>query len=177
MSTLLQLHTLQPKPARLVLWNPVLDLSPVFVNPTTAWGKKNFGKTALNEAIRRGFSIVDGSVRVGQVFLEEARLHSGNLGAHLGDLPTLVIHGTKDSYVPIAPSRRSAKMRNVRLLEIPNSEPWVSYCGQRGDGDFRICRLANGGRGVNNSVATTRRSLVRLHPSATVGEPNALGVP
>ncbi|MCB9848511.1 MAG: alpha/beta fold hydrolase [Phycisphaeraceae bacterium] len=122
-STLLQLRSIHSKPARLVLWNPVLDLDAVFVAPTTVWGKKNFGKSALAKATSQGYSIVDGSIRVGQVFLEETALYSGNLGVlALSSVPTLVLHGTDDSYVPIASSRQVADMPNVRLVEIRDSD-------------------------------------------------------
>lgn len=122
-STLLQLRALQEQPARLVLWNPVLDVGSVFVTPTTAWGKKNFGPTALARATSQGFSLVDDSIRVGQVFLEETALYPGNLGAsNLSSVPTLVLHGTEDSYVPIASSRRIASMPTVRFVEIPDSD-------------------------------------------------------
>lgn len=122
-STLLQLEALGPQPSRLVLWNPVLDLGAVFVDPLTSWGQKNFGGKALAQARREGYSIVDESFRVGQVFLEEVRLYPGNLGiSHLSDLPTLLIHGAEDSYVPIASSRLIAGKRNVKFIEIPGSD-------------------------------------------------------
>lgn len=122
-STLLQLRALNPKPLRLVLWNPVLDLDAIFVNPVTSWGKKNFGAKALEQAIRQGYSKVDGAFHIGQVFLEEVRLFSGNLGLlNIGELQTLVVHGAKDSYVPISSSRSLAQKHNVRLIEIPHSD-------------------------------------------------------
>ena len=122
-STLLQSQALRPKPLRLVLWNPVLDLTKVFVRPVTEWGRRNFGNEANKTALEQGYSLVDDAFRVGQVFLDEVKQYGGNLGLlHLRGIPTLVFHGTRDTYVPIASTRALAKMSTVCIIEVSGSD-------------------------------------------------------
>lgn len=122
-STLLELGTLRPMPTGLVLWNPVLDIDSVFVHPTTPWGQQNFGQEAFEVASNAGHTVVDGVFRAGHLLLKEMLLYPGNLGLkYLQGIPTLILHGTADSYVPISSSNAVASLRNVRVVEIFDSD-------------------------------------------------------
>jgi len=122
-STLLELGKLQPRPGGLVLWNPVLDIESVFVHPTTPWGRLNFGQKAFDIARRNGYIVVDGVFRAGDALFKEMRLYPGNLGLlHLQGIPTVIFHGTEDTYVPLATSRSVSALRNVQVVEVPGSD-------------------------------------------------------
>ena len=122
-ATLLQLQALQPRPGCIVLWNPVLDVIKVFAKPVTKWGRLNFSMEARRKALGDGYSLVDGTFRVGQVFLEEVTHYAGNMGLmQLGNVPTLVLHGTRDTYVPIATTNDLASMPNVRIVKVTGSD-------------------------------------------------------
>ncbi len=122
-STLLELGNLAPRPAALVLWNPVLDIDAVFVHPSTVWGRENFGQRAFDNASQAGYTNVDGVFRASNILLNEMRLYPDNLGhTHLQGIPTLIFHGTKDSYVPLASSEAVSALPNVELIEVLNSD-------------------------------------------------------
>src|ERR1022692_774643 len=122
-STLLELVMLRPKPTCLVLWNPVLDIDSVFIHPTTPWGHQNFGQKAFDFAAHSGHAVVDGVFRAGHLLFKEMLLYPGNLGVrHLQGIPTLILHGTADSYVPFASSKAVASLSNVWLVEISDSD-------------------------------------------------------
>lgn len=118
-ATALQLGALRPAPEALLLWNPVLNLQHVFVEPTTSWGKQNFGRKALSVAREKGYALVDGSFRAGFVLMEEFQLYQGNLGSQrLRTQHTLIYHGTSDTYVPIGDSRHLIAYHNIELKEV-----------------------------------------------------------
>lgn len=84
---------------RLVLWNPVLDLSHTFLAPELAWGIENFGPDQQKMLQDKGFLLVDGEFKLGRVlFLEFARYRP--LDALLASqTAALVVHGDRDESV------------------------------------------------------------------------------
>jgi hypothetical protein len=63
---------------RLVLWNPVLDLTDTFVEPTLPWGKENFSSPQQDLLVSQGFLVVDGGFELGRVVFEEFGHSSGS---------------------------------------------------------------------------------------------------
>ena len=82
----------------LILWNPVLNLRRTFFEPELPWGLENFGTKRISTLSKGEFISVDGFKLSKKFFSSMNDLQSveSNL---LDQLPTLVIHGTKDSYV------------------------------------------------------------------------------
>lgn len=121
-STLLEIARLTPRPTALVLWNPVVDVHSVFINPTTPWGRANFGQRALELARTRG-SVIAADFEVSRELFENWILLEGNLGLQklLGQ-QTLVLHGSNDSYVPVEASRLLASLPGVQYQEIQDSD-------------------------------------------------------
>ncbi len=112
------------RPDSLVLWNPVLDVPGTFVAPSLPWGMRNFTANARAEARDRGWLDIDGEFRVGSVFLNELERIPDLTGAP-GELalPTLIIHGDRDTYVSYAASERAAERpAAVQLHTIHGSE-------------------------------------------------------
>lgn len=83
----------------LVLWNPVLDPEHTFTDPQLPWGRENFGP-AQRELLRsQGFLRIDGTFRMGRVMFEETR-HYRPLDYFLASrVPSLIVHGDRDSAV------------------------------------------------------------------------------
>lgn len=105
-----------------VLLCPVIDYSRTFLKPVTPWGKKEFGPKRLEIARKRGFLSV-GGFRLGtKLFTEFMFYKPGEILAELS-IPTLLVHGTKDSMVPFAVSKAyTRKARNCRFLPIPGAD-------------------------------------------------------
>ena len=121
---LLSLDLLRPRPDALVLWNPVLDVPGTFVSPSLPWGIRNFSPQSRERARDRGWLDIDGEFRVGSVFLNELE-RAPDLSQALLDasLPTLIIHGDRDTYVSYAVSERVATVSTaVQLHTIHGSE-------------------------------------------------------
>lgn len=85
--------------AGLVLWNPVLDLRATFLRPDLPWGRENFNPSALAKLLRQGHLDVDGTFRLGRELFEEFATLDPRSSFVGGTVPSLVIHGDRDSYV------------------------------------------------------------------------------
>lgn len=84
---------------RLVLWNPVLDLRRTFVVPELPWGKENFGPEQQALLASQGYMVLDGEFEIGRVLFEEFRHYQPLERLDASVVPTLVVHGDRDSYV------------------------------------------------------------------------------
>ena len=106
----------------LTLLCPVLDYRKTFLEPETEKAKKRFPPDALSEARRKGqFDL--GHFQMGyELFREFHRYKPGEALLKL-DIPTLIIHGTKDSIVPYDVARHyGKKYRNGRFLSVKNAD-------------------------------------------------------
>lgn len=83
-----------------VLVNPVLDPRRTFLEPELPWAKASFSPEALQAARDRGFLLLDGRFRVGAELLREMGEAAPFRGYRTLEMPTLVLHGDRDSYVP-----------------------------------------------------------------------------
>lgn len=102
---------LEPRIQCLIFWNPVMDLSKTFLNPTTNWGIKNFHYDKVKNLHRDGVFQINRTFEVGVVFWEELH-HFQPVEALLRTTtPLLIAHGDQDSFVPFAISEEVAKLR------------------------------------------------------------------
>lgn len=85
--------------ASLVLWYPVLDLRATFLEPELPWGRANFGPDAVRRAQSEGSLLVGGVLRLPSTLFVEMEHY--DIVAELArvEVPTLVVHGTDDTYV------------------------------------------------------------------------------
>lgn len=96
---------------RLVLWNPVLDLTRTFLEPELPWGKENFGPEQQRLLQERGYLVLDGEFEVGRVLFEEFRRYRP-LDCFLESrVPGLLVHGDRDGAVSYEIARSSAVAR------------------------------------------------------------------
>ncbi|WP_335972816.1 MULTISPECIES: alpha/beta hydrolase [Streptomycetaceae] len=107
-ATGLSMPWLGPRLARLVLWNPVLDLRRTFLAPELPWGLANFGPQRFEELAATGELALGGRFPLGRVlFAEMARSHPLQ-GYAAASPPALVVHGDRDRYVSHAIARQAA---------------------------------------------------------------------
>lgn len=82
----------------LILWNPVLSLRHTFVEPELPWGLENFGIKRISSLKQDEFISVDGFKFSKKFFSSMDDVQSVEKQL-IDQLPTLIIHGTRDSYV------------------------------------------------------------------------------
>ncbi len=107
---------------RLVLWNPVLDLCHTFLEPGLPWGRKNFGMERVRESFSSGWLSNDGFRLSAALFAEMPHY---DIQAYFAALPTpsLVIHGSDDSYVSFEIAQRAATANpQATFIAIPNAD-------------------------------------------------------
>jgi len=130
-STVLLLSQSEASLASLVLWYPVLDTRRTFLESELPWGLENF--EVRREAIERdGYLVMNGWFRVGRALYQEFDQHDivGHLMAN--PLPTLVVHGDKDSCVSYDLARSMAQERpSTAFVTIRGSEHGFDASGHR----------------------------------------------
>lgn len=108
-ATGLSMPWLGPRLARLVLWNPVLDLRRTFLEPELPWGQANFGPVAMKNLAETGELALNGRFALGRVlFAEMARHRPIASYTAAGGPPALVVHGDRDGYVSYDIAREAA---------------------------------------------------------------------
>lgn len=113
-----------PKVVRaLVLWNAVIDYVEN-INPTLPWTIKYWGKPAFDRAEKFGFTEVGNrGFKAGKNLMEEVKILKPWEELRKIDVPTLFVHGNKDSYVLVADSvKYAAVMKNARLKIIKGAD-------------------------------------------------------
>lgn len=108
---LVSLSWLAERLFRLVLWNPVLDLRRTFLAPDLAWGRENFGLAQQELLSSQGFLLVDGEFELGRVLFEEFRHYQPADYFAAGSVPSLVVHGDRDTAVSYETARQAAVSR------------------------------------------------------------------
>ncbi|MFJ5613463.1 alpha/beta hydrolase [Streptomyces sp. NPDC093221] len=98
-STGLSMPWLGGRLARLVLWNPVLDLRRTFLEPELPWGLANFGAGPLKGLAEHGELLIGGRFALGRVLFAELAAHRPIDAYTAGGPPALVLHGDRDDCV------------------------------------------------------------------------------
>lgn len=89
----------------LTLLCPVIDYKRTFLQPETEWAKEWFSREAFAKAKKTGRLNLDGFKLGHKLLAEFSRLNPGQTLLKLR-VPTLIVHGTDDSYVPFEPSKK-----------------------------------------------------------------------
>lgn len=106
-----------------VLWNSLIDYGSR-INTTTPWGKKYWGKPALDRAKKYGYTEIGSrKFKVGKnLLLEMQELEPWKELLKLS-IPTLFIHGDADTYVPYSDSVKYSKLvKNGTMVTIKGAE-------------------------------------------------------
>ncbi|MBI2032984.1 MAG: alpha/beta fold hydrolase [Candidatus Levybacteria bacterium] len=88
----------------LVLWNALLDYLQ-WLKPTTEWGKKYFGKPAMERIEKQGYTEI-GSIKykIGQALMDDMENLSPMEELMKVEIPILFVHGSNDTYIDVEDS-------------------------------------------------------------------------
>jgi alpha-beta hydrolase superfamily lysophospholipase len=109
---------------RLVLFNPLLDYKQRFVDQKDFWDHDYLTDEAAQELLEQGFLPHSPSFKLGRAMLSEVFwVHPRSV---LADIvaPTLLVHGTKDTFIPIDSSRDADARLTCehRLIELDGAQ-------------------------------------------------------
>lgn len=109
---------------RLVLLNPQLNYKNRYVDQKPHWSNERLSDEAAQKLRQDGYIAHSATVRHGRALLNEVFWVRPNLV--LGEItaPTLIVHGTEDTFVPIESSRAAVKqlIAQHKLVEIDGAE-------------------------------------------------------
>ncbi len=106
-SSILYTSKHEKKIEKLVLWNPVLDFKKTFLKAITPWGKTFFNPKGYRQLRTRGYVIIpETDFRIGRNLVKEFRVIKLYQLLRKFKIPVLTIHGTKDTAVPYAVSKK-----------------------------------------------------------------------
>jgi alpha-beta hydrolase superfamily lysophospholipase len=121
-STCMSLPCLEGNLRALVLWNPVLDVRRAFIKPDLPWGVENFGPAQQALLLSQGFLLIDGTFAVGRVLFEEMRHYHPQEQFARSRVPTLVVHGDRDSAVSYDVAYAAAQARGCDFHTVVGSD-------------------------------------------------------
>jgi len=113
---------------RLVLVNPLLNYKKRLVDDKPYWQDEHIGRDAGEELASQGFIPHSPTFKLGRALLNEVFYIQPHLALGQVTAPTLIVHGTKDTFVPIESSRRaiSSFAGESRLVEIDGAQHGIA---------------------------------------------------
>jgi len=113
---------------RLVLINPLLNYKKRFVDDKAYWYDDHIGQEAGEELARQGFIPHSPTFKLGRALLNEVFYIHPHLALGQVTAPTLIVHGTRDTFVPIESSRQAVGCfaGETRLVEIDGAQHGIA---------------------------------------------------
>jgi alpha-beta hydrolase superfamily lysophospholipase len=109
---------------RLVLFNPLLDYKERFVDQKDFWDHDYLTDAAGRELLEQGFLPHSPSFKLSRALLNEVFwIHPRSVLADIA-APTLLVHGTKDTFIPVESSRDADRRLTAphQLLELEGAQ-------------------------------------------------------
>lgn len=113
---------------RLVLFNPLLNYKKRFVDDKPYWHDEQISQDAGVELAEQGFIFHSPTFKLGRALLNEVFYIQPHLSLGQVTAPTLIVHGTRDTFVPIESSRLAAGSfgGESRLVEIDGAQHGIA---------------------------------------------------
>ena len=109
---------------RLVLLNPLLNYKKRFIDDKPYWSDDRISEEAGRELAEQGFIAHSPSFKLGRGLLNEVFYLQPHESLKDLTMPTLIVHGTRDTFIPVDSSREYARQINapVTLLEVEGAQ-------------------------------------------------------
>jgi pimeloyl-ACP methyl ester carboxylesterase len=109
---------------RLVLFNPLLDYKQRFVDQKDFWRNDFLTEQAARDLAEQGFLPHSPTFKLSRALLNEVFWLDARRALADIQAPTLVVHGTKDTFIPVESSRDADRRLTAphRLLEIEGAQ-------------------------------------------------------
>lgn len=109
---------------RLVLFNPSLNYKKRFIDDKPYWLRDQIGDLEGRELTKNGFIPHSPTFKLGRALLNEVFHLRPHEAVSAITVPTLIVHGTRDTFIPVSSSREYAEQipAPVRLLEIEGAQ-------------------------------------------------------
>lgn len=109
---------------RLVLFNPLLNYKKRFIDDKPYWSDDQINDEAATELTEQGFVAHSPTFKLGRPLLNEVFWLQPHTVLGQITTPTLVVHGTKDTFIPVESSRAAVGQLSgsSRLVEIEGAQ-------------------------------------------------------
>ncbi|BBG00776.1 MULTISPECIES: alpha/beta hydrolase [Pseudonocardia] len=124
---------------RLVLLNPLLDYKARFVDQKPEWHADRLGDAGARSLQENGYLAHSPTFRLGPALLNEVFWWDVRAELPTLSVPTLIVHGTADTFIPIESSRRAARALTGphRLVELDGAQHGIAVPDDPGYADPR----------------------------------------
>jgi pimeloyl-ACP methyl ester carboxylesterase len=109
---------------RLVLFNPLLNYKKRFIDDKPYWHDDCIGAEAGAELSEQGFVAHSPTFRLGRALLNEVFYIQPHRELGKVIMPTLIVHGTRDTFIPVESSRAAVAeiAGEAKLIEIDGAQ-------------------------------------------------------